>query len=242
MKAILAKTKRLISYFLRIHARIRLKATQKIFPDQNLIAFSKALNDVLDNNLNEEEHGWITKIEDQRRHYLSTNKVIEVLDFGAGKADSNRTEEAMYGGISTEVSVNNICLASKPYFWSLLLFKLVRHFKPKLCVELGTCLGISASYQSAALTLNSFGKLITIEGSPSLSKISAQTFSDLGLEKVDVLTGRFEDQLHQVLTNNEVVDFVFIDGHHDKDATIHYFERFLPFLKSDAVIVFDDIN
>jgi hypothetical protein len=49
--------------------------------------------------------------------------------------------------------------ASKPYFWSLLLFKLIRKFRPSICLELGTCLGISASFQAAALKLNGIGKI-----------------------------------------------------------------------------------
>ncbi|WP_141071074.1 class I SAM-dependent methyltransferase, partial [Campylobacter fetus] len=38
------------------------------------------------------------------------------------------------------------------------------------------------------------------------------------------------------------IDFAFIDGHHDKNATIRYFEQILPFMNQGSVVAFDDIN
>ena len=61
---------------------------------------------------------------------------------------------------------------SKHYFWSLLLFKLIREFKPLNSVELGTCLGISGAYQAAAQKLNKSGRLITLEGAKSLASLA----------------------------------------------------------------------
>jgi len=53
----------------------------------------------------------------------------------------------MYQGVNMDTTVGKTCkIASKPYFWSLLLFKLIREFKPSNTIELGTCLGISGAY------------------------------------------------------------------------------------------------
>ena len=38
------------------------------------------------------------------------------------------------------------------------------------------------------------------------------------------------------------IDFAFIDGHHEKLATIHYFNRLVPKLSPGALVVFDDIS
>jgi len=38
------------------------------------------------------------------------------------------------------------------------------------------------------------------------------------------------------------VDYVFIDGHHNEQATINYFELLLPHLSPGATVVFDDIS
>jgi len=35
---------------------------------------------------------------------------------------------------------------------------------------------------------------------------------------------------------------IFIDGNHQKNPTIEYFEKLLPKLSSPGIIIFDDIN
>jgi predicted O-methyltransferase YrrM len=132
--------------------------------------------------------------------------------------------------------------ASKSYFWSQILFQLVRHFKPVNCLELGTCLGISSAYQGAALNLNQRGQLITIEGSEALACIAKRELSTLGLDNVVVVAGKFQEELQPILERLGSVDYAFIDGHHDEDATLAYYRQVLPFLSLPALLVFDDIN
>ena len=38
------------------------------------------------------------------------------------------------------------------------------------------------------------------------------------------------------------IDYAFIDGHHDEKATISYFEKVMPHLSKNAILVFDDIS
>ena len=38
------------------------------------------------------------------------------------------------------------------------------------------------------------------------------------------------------------VDYAFIDGHHDEQATLDYFEQLLPHLAPRALLVFDDVD
>lgn len=52
----------------------------------------------------------------------------------------------------------------------------------------------------------------------------------------------FDDVLLSILQSVKEIDFAFIDGHHDKDATIEYFNVIKPFLSNDAIVVFDDIS
>ena len=37
-------------------------------------------------------------------------------------------------------------------------------------------------------------------------------------------------------------DVVFIDGHHDELATLHYVQTVAPFLSSEALVILDDIH
>ena len=46
----------------------------------------------------------------------------------------------------------------------------------------------------------------------------------------------------EVFKNSDPIDLFFNDGHHDRDAVINYFEKVLPYLSKNAVIVIDDIS
>ena len=48
--------------------------------------------------------------------------------------------------------------------------------------------------------------------------------------------------MEKVLFENKPIDYVFLDAHHDKNATIEYFETLLPYLSDNCIIVFDDIR
>jgi predicted O-methyltransferase YrrM len=106
---------------------------------------------------------------------------------------------------------------------------------------MGTSVGVSAAYQAAALRLNGYGSLVTLEGATSLADIAKNNFQQLGLDTVEVVVGRFQDTLPDVLASRQPVDYVFVDGHHDEQATLAYFEQILKFLAETALIVFDDI-
>ena len=57
----------------------------------------------------------------------------------------------------------------------------------------------------------------------------------------EVITGRFQDTLAPLFDKRPAIDFAFVDGHHDRDATLSYFEQLVPHLSSEGVLVFDDI-
>jgi len=60
---------------------------------------------------------------------------------------------------------------------------------------------------------------------------------------VRVVADRFQDVLDKVLNESRPVDFAFIDGYHDENATMRYFDQHIPFLANQGVVlVFDDIS
>lgn len=207
-----------------------------------LKAVGDALHETLANIMSAAEHELITMIEQRRSFLLNSDKEIAVIDYGAGKPNSNRTKEEMKRGVPSTALVADICKDSKTSFWAFFLFKLIRKLEPLSCVELGSCVGISASYQAAALSINGKGRLTTLEGSPEISKIAKETLESLNLENTSVVTGPFHETLKDALELSKPVDFFFNDGHHDHDAVIQYFNEALPKLSDEAVIVFDDIS
>lgn len=210
-------------------------------------AVSRSLADVLivtlNNHINPEEKIWIDKVESLRRELGSSSHEIQIADYGAGSPNLYLTTEQMSQGMTICRTIGDTCKrASKSYFWAFLLFRLIREYKPRVCLELGTCLGISGCYQAAALKINQFGTLITLEGAESLASIATQNFQILGFDNVKVVIGRFQDTLTDVLKQHSPIDYAFIDGHHDEQATKAYFKRMVPVLSDRAVLVFDDIS
>jgi len=205
-------------------------------------AIAEGLSEVLESSFSREEQTLFDSIEKRRSSLLGSTREIGIVDFGAGSPDSNREDEEMDRGVESTAQVAKICRASKPAFWAVILFKLIRKLKPVSCVELGTCVGISASYQAAAMKLNGDGFLRTLEGSPEVAKIAEETLSGLDLKNAEVVTGSFHVTLDSVLKRSAPIDFFFNDGHHDHDAVIRYFNEAIPFLAEDAVVMFDDIS
>ena len=189
------------------------------------------------------ERAWIERLELYRRELESSTEKITRLDHGAGSPTEQRSAAEMEEGVPVEDSLGRICrVASKDPSWCTLLFRLVRSLKPKACIELGTCVGISASYLAAALHLNGKGSLITLEGAESLALKARETLYQHGLTNAQVVIGRFEETFRPSLSRLAPVDFLFIDGHHDERATLAYFDQARSFTSDRALFVFDDIQ
>lgn len=189
------------------------------------------------------ERLWFDKIERRRSAISVEDSNWDVVDYGAGNKTLNLSEGQMSGGRKVTVKSGDLCArVSNGPAWCRLLFSIIRAQKPRACIELGSCVGISGAYQAAALKLNRRGRLITIEGAEMLSIIANDTFSDLRLANVAVLHGRFSDCLGPLLRLDRLIDYVFLDGHHSEKGTMGYFKQLQPFLSESAIVVIDDIN
>lgn len=185
---------------------------------------------------------WMEAIEALRQRLQATEDELSVIDYGAGSSTATLSEEEMAEGRRVRLTVAEACAASKPRRWALLLFHLIRELRPEVCIEMGTAVGISAAYQATALRMNGRGRLITLEGARPLAELAARNMTALGLDNVRVVQGRFQDTLEEALRNNAPADYVFVDGHHDEEATLRYFARARPHLSPGALLVFDDIR
>lgn len=165
-----------------------------------------------------------------RKRLRAQNKTIEVSDYGAGSHKGKKKQRKI-----SEI-VRNAAIAPK---YGQLLFRLVSHFKPKVLLEMGTSLGISTLYQAKA---NNDTKVITIEGCPQTSQWAQISFKYLRTNNVILKTGTFNDVLPKVFATYPSLDFVYLDGHHEKEATLNYFEQLLPHLHKDSILILDDIH
>jgi predicted O-methyltransferase YrrM len=122
-----------------------------------------------------------------------------------------------------------------------LLYAAVRGFRPTRGVELGTCLGISAAYQAAALAANRQGRLVTLECFQDLGTQAEKLWQTLGLDNVEVVVGQFEESLGPTIEAGPV-DYAYIDGNHREEPTVEYFRRFRDQSRGATLLIFDDIR
>jgi predicted O-methyltransferase YrrM len=110
--------------------------------------------------------------------------------------------------------------------------------RARSAIELGACAGLSGYYLGAAPTME---RLITIEGSAALAEVARNTLAPLG-GRAQVIAALFNDALDDLLPGCAPIDLAYIDGHHEKIATLTYFERLKPVLSDGAILLFDDIS
>jgi len=194
----------------------------------------EAISAASDGTVDDGGRRWTEAIERVRADLATSQDIIEIpaAELSGDPADKRIAVE----------TVRHACGRSKPPLWCRFLFELVRELKPATCVELGTCVGMSAAYQAAALETNDRGRLVTIESVGGHLAIARRNFEQLGLDRVDVVHGRFEDVLADVLRAHAPIDVAFVDGNHREQATLQYAATIKPFLAGEAVIVFDDIS
>ena len=197
-----------------------------------------------------EERPWILRIEEVRVRLSASRELVTFTDFGAGTAreasaseSAGRPTTAQPVSATTTRTLGQMTRSSKPPQWAYLLFCLVRELQPERGLEMGACVGISASYQSAAMSLNGRGRLMSLEGAETLAERSQNTLRELGLADIaQVKLGAFSHTLASSLADLAPVSWAFIDGHHDGAATLAYTEQILEAAGPEAVLVFDDIN
>jgi predicted O-methyltransferase YrrM len=189
------------------------------------------------------ERDWIDRIGRLRWKLEVSRTPVEKVDYGAGgNVDLQRDGPEAERAVEATKTVGAITKTSSNFLGTV-LFRLARGAAPTSAVELGTSVGLSAAYQAAALNLNGDGgTLTTLEGAPAVARVAREVLHRrLGLDNVEVVTGRFQDTLRDVLRRKQPVDYVFVDGHHDGAATVEYFEMICAFAGKGALLVFDDI-
>ncbi len=185
-------------------------------------SITSALRRSLEHRFDAADREWFRRIEAVRREMEASDELIE-------------------GWVGPTPIRRSCRRGSKTPFWGQLLYSLVREIRPGAALELGSNVGISAMYQAAAQARVGSGRLVTLEGAPGPAAVAARNLAGLGLESASVVPGRFHDTLDSVLHELAPVDYAFIDGHHDEEATLGYFETLAPKLSPGAVLVFDDI-
>lgn len=175
---------------------------------------------------------WGKKIDQIRRQKSKSNTELEIKDLGAGY--SGRQEKI------TRKKVAEIVRSSgRKRRNGELLYRICSSYQPQLGLELGTNLGFSTAYQTAGLETG--GRLITIEGAPALSQEAELLLQGLDL-KAEFVVGDFKGELERFHRENIRFDYVLMDGNHQYEPTMDYFDLLVKCMNPNGLIIVDDIN
>jgi predicted O-methyltransferase YrrM len=168
--------------------------------------------------------------EEYRKSLKKNKTLIGVTGFGAGSR-ACLSQKRVVADIAKHASVNRK--------FGQLLFRLARHYKPDLIIELGTSLGISTHYLALG---NPDARVTTIEAEPALSAIAIEGLKDHNITNVSLINDTFDHVLPSLLPQSSGRTLVFVDGNHSRSATLKYAGFFLSALTEGSLIVLDDIN
>ena len=167
-------------------------------------------------------------IKDYRQQLYQNNTTISVTDFGAGSRVFKSNQRAI-SKIAKNAGISNKR--------AKLLYRIMTYFKSENALELGTSVGIATT----ALSLgNPKGSVTTVEGCPETAKIANQQFEKFELNNIALKVSNFETELETLKHHH--FDLIYIDGNHQKEATLNYFETLLNAVHNNSVIIFDDIH
>jgi len=170
------------------------------------------------------------KIESLRKELCKQERIIKITDFGAGSTINNSKTRKV-----KDIAKNS----SKNSKFGKLLYRIIRFYKPKNILELGTSLGISTSYLAKA---DADAQVFTFEGCPETAKIAEENFKKQNIKNTSITLGDFNLTLTKKLKEIKTIDLAFIDGNHQEKQTIDYFEKCLKHANNNTIFIFDDIH
>ena len=167
------------------------------------------------------------KLNQYKNDLLNSSIELHVVDLGEGSKKMANKQRHVSQMAKTSSSSNKN---------TKLLYRVAKYFDFKKTLELGTSLGMGTYALSLA---NPKAKITTIEGCPNTSAFAKSQLENQDIANVEFMEGNFEDIIPKLKDEN--YDFIFFDGHHNKEATIKYFESLLPKIHNETVFVLDDI-
>jgi len=120
----------------------------------------------------------------------------------------------------------------------LILNNLVSFYNLKQAVELGTSVGLGAIYLASG---NAGVKVQTIEYCRNTADFAGSVFKANNITNIQLFNNVFEAVFPEIMRLNNSVDMVYIDGNHNFNSTMYYFNLCKNFGKDHLIVVFDDI-
>jgi hypothetical protein len=127
-----------------------------------------------------------------------------------------------------------------------ILYVCIRHFKPKIVVETGVAGGATSLAILFAMHKNNLGKLYSIDIGitdwfPSGYNVG-YLVPDEFRQRWNLTIGDSKKELPLLLESLEKIDLFFHDSDHSFEHMMFEFNTVFPYLKSDKIILSDDVN
>lgn len=171
-----------------------------------------------------------TYIELKRAELKRSELEIDYFTFGKASKLSLRSRKKV-----SDIAKKGISTQKK----SELFYRIIRKYNYNVVLELGTSLGINTCYLAEAVE---DGRVITIEGHPSVADIAEKTFSQLGFSNIQLIRENIDETLAYSISGFNKLDFAFIDANHQSQALFNYFNTLLPKMSSQGAMAIDDIR
>lgn len=128
---------------------------------------------------------------------------------------------------------------AKPAKFDQLLFRMLRYYKSKYVLELGTCLGITTAYLASANTENF---ITTLEDNSNIAQIAKKHFGQLSLTNITQVLGKLDITLKETLNKIIQLDFVCINSNNCKQAILFYWNMLYNKAHNETLFIFDKIH
>ncbi len=180
------------------------------------------------NDFTQDELNSFSECEKYRNKLLQSEEVITYEIF-----NSDRT-----------AIVKDICAkAASSKSWCRLLYSLVKNSNSEKIFEVGTNLGISGSYILHSIKGNPNSHFTTLEGQARFCEIAGEQFAKIiDKNKFSIYSGLYDDTFDKALSSVDKLHCAFIDGNHQYEPTLEYFNKIEPLIGDKGILLFDDIN
>lgn len=120
---------------------------------------------------------------------------------------------------------------------SKLINKVVSYFNIQSTLELGTSVGMG----SISLATHQPQNIInSVEACPNTFQVAKEHVEQLQLKTIRLHCSTFQDYLSN-LPHQKTYDLIYLDGHHDEQATLNYFSKLKAHTHPESILILDDI-
>lgn len=174
----------------------------------------------VDKNFLNTRKKWLQKVKKDREQFKITDLGAGSKRMGAMRSVSQLARHAGSKGLYGEI-----------------LWKITRHYRPNLMLELGTSIGTGAIHLKSG---NPEGHLITVEGCDAILSRACKQFDTWNLHGITTICSSFEAFVQLPAIGK--YDLIFLDGNHSGEATANYIEVLFKHSHANTAFILDDIR